>query len=231
MRQLIEWSSGAAEANAAEAAPLKPTDLVPKLQALGKKLYRVIVSEDNADQYRADVAALIELSGRRAIAQEDVDSQYRGLYDRLVKAAAWQESCWRQFRLQGNKVVYLESSTADVGLMQVNKYVWRGFYSVPRLEWDVLYNAGAGTQILGNLFEGIQSKRGAMTPGKPNELARSTYAAYNGGPSAYRRWRRGESNHDRLVDEAFWSKYQAVSRGQKIDILTCAAEWDKAHGH
>ena len=39
------------------------------------------------------------------------------------------------------------TATGDLGVMQVNKHVWRGFYDIDRLKWDVLYNAGAGCEI------------------------------------------------------------------------------------
>ena len=37
--------------------------------------------------------------------------------------------------------------------MQVNKHVWRGFYDLDRLKWDVLYNAGAGCEILARMMQ------------------------------------------------------------------------------
>ena len=203
-------------------------DVTAKLQELGRKLKRVVVRDDNAAQYRDELDQLLELSGQHEMNDENLDPRRRDLYARLVKAAAWQESCWRQFRLKGEHVVYLESSTHDLGLMQVNKDVWRGFYSIPRLEWDIIYNAGSGMEILAQLLEDLKNRRNAMTPGKPDDLARSTYASYNGGPGAYRRWRGRESHEERLIDASFWQKFQAVSRGEKIDILTCAARWSKA---
>ncbi|MFI5351623.1 MAG: hypothetical protein ACHQZS_01575, partial [Candidatus Binatales bacterium] len=71
--------------------------------------------------------------------------------------------------------------------------------------------------------------RGAVSPGKPDDLARSAYASYNGGPGAYRRWRTHEPREERRIDDSFWQKFQAVSRGQTIDILSCAANWDQGH--
>jgi soluble lytic murein transglycosylase-like protein len=201
------------------------------LQELGRKLKRAVVDAENALQYRAEMAQLIELVGIREMNEQEISPRYRDLYRKLVKAVAWQESCWRQFRLKGRKVVYLESSSHDVGLMQVNKYVWRGFYSIPRLEWDVIYNASAGMEILANLLSDVSTKPGATTSAEPGYLARSTYAAYNGGPGSYRRWRGRESRETRTIDRLFWQKFQAVSRGQQFDIMTCAAEWETTKGH
>lgn len=227
MLELFDWTSRAHAADVVQGG----IDLTRRLQDIARKLGRAVARDDNADRYRTNMEGLLEMAGRREMSQENLDSSYRAVYARLVKAAAWQESCWRQFHQKGNRIVYLESSTHDVGLMQVNKFVWRGFYSVPRLEWDLLYNASAGMEILAQLLDDIQGKRGAMSAGKPDELARSTYAAYNGGPGAYRRWRGREAEDERLVDDSFWTKYQAVSRGQKIDIMSCAATWGQAPGH
>jgi Transglycosylase SLT domain len=224
------WILESPEVDAAESAGSESA-IDAELERIGAKLRRVVVSENNAAQYRARMARLLDLSGERAIDEEAVDSRHRPVYMRLVRTTAWQESCWRQFVVKHNRVVYLESSTHDIGLMQVNKYVWRGFYSVTRLKWDVLYNAGAGMQILAHLLKDVARKRAAAPPARPDELARSVYAAYNGGPAAYRRWRRREPRSIRLIDQSFWSKYQAVSRGQQIDILSCAARWSGTAGH
>jgi hypothetical protein len=216
------------DADAAEVAP-KKIDLVARLQELAKKLKRAVVNSGNATEYRATYDQLLQYGAQREIAEENIDYRFRPLYLRLVKSAAWQESCWRQFVLDGNRVTYLESSTHDIGLMQVNKYVWRGFYNIDRLEWDVLYNASAGMEILARLLDSIELKRGAFTAGNPDELARSIYAAYNGGPGSYRRWRTRERKVLRAIDNSFWAKYQAVQHGHQIDILSCAEDWGSQH--
>jgi hypothetical protein len=216
------------DANAGEIASIG-IDVVAKLQELAKALKRVVVDARNATQYRTNVGELLQYGAQREIKEENIDYRYRPLYTRVVKATAWQESCWRQFVLDGNRVTYLESSTHDIGLMQVNKYVWRGFYNIDRLKWDVLYNANTGMEILARLLEGTELKRGAFSAGNPDELARSIYAAYNGGPSSYRRWRRREPHLQRVIDNSFWAKYQAVSQGKQIDIISCAAEWGSSH--
>jgi soluble lytic murein transglycosylase-like protein len=146
----------------------------------------------------------------------------------LLKAAAWQESCWRQFTVKHHRVWYLESRSGDIGLMQVNKYVWRGFYSLPRLRWDIVYNAGAGSQILMRLFADAGRR---LHSNNPTELVRAAYSAYNGGPSAYDRWRQPhEPKALRQIDQAFWLKYQAIAGGKGFDIVSCASDWDRLHG-
>jgi hypothetical protein len=207
------------DARAAETVPVS-TNIAAQLQKLGRKLKRTVVRDDNVDEYRNDMDRLLELTAEREMSEEEIAQQQHTLYIRLAKSTAWQESCWRQFAVKGNRIVYLESSSHDIGLMQVNKYVWRGFY-----------NASGGMEIIARLLKRVGDKPGAVSPGKPDELARSVYAAYNGGPESYRRWRRDESRETRLIDQAFWAKYQAVSRGQRIDIPSCAADWGRTPGH
>ena len=93
----------------------------------------------------------------------------------------------------------------------------------------------------------IQRWRGQPNPRAPDDqggwqvaqcarrsdaIARSTYAAYNGGPDEFDRWRRADEPHDkRLIDEAFWQKYRALKEGQSLNILKCEAEWGHEPGH
>jgi hypothetical protein len=200
------------------------------LRQIGVRLRRSVVNEANVDQYTHDLGALLDAAAASEIADERPHSALRPTYRVMVRAAAWQESCWRQFVLARGRVRYLESSTHDIGLMQVNRYVWRGFYDIRHLEWDIAYNAGAGSQILARLMIHAAGKVGR--PGDSDALARSAYAAYNGGPDELDRWRRANEPPDkRLIDEAFWQKYQALGQGQSVNILKCEAEWGHAPGH
>jgi hypothetical protein len=114
--------------------------------------------------------------------------------------------------------------------MQVNRYVWRGFYSIKHLEWDIAYNAGAGSQILARLM--IRAAEKTPDTGGLDALARSAYAGYNGGPDKLNRWRRANEPPDqRLIDEAFWQKYRALNEGQPLNILKCEAAWGRTPGH
>jgi hypothetical protein len=195
-----------------------------QLKQLGVRLRRAVVNETNVDQYTHDLGALLE------IADAEHDPAVQPTYRVIVRAAAWQESCWRQFALTGGRVRYLESSSHDLGLMQVNRYVWRGFYNIRHLEWDIAYNAGAGSQILARLM--IRAAGKAAHAGDSDALARSAYAAYNGGPDEFNRWRRADEPRDkRQIDELFWQKYRALKAGQSLNILKCEAEWGHAPGH
>ncbi len=224
----LPWSLiGPREACAAE------PEIVPQLKQVALRLRRIVVDESNAPSYRGDMERLLELSIQRQLQTADLDPRFRPTFRLLVKSAAWQESCWRQFVRRGDRVTWLESSSGDIGLMQVNKYVWRGFYDLDKLKWDVLYNAGAGTEILMEMTEQVLS-RPKVDPSRLDgtALARSVYASYNGGPEAYNRWRHPhEPSPAREIDAAFLGKYRAVERGDAIDILSCAAEWGHAPGH
>ncbi len=213
-------------ADAFAEAPPQP----PDLKQLGMKLRRAVVDESNVDGYTRDLGALLDAAAAGEIADEPPDPALQPTYRVMIKAAAWQESCWRQFVIAHGRIRFLESSSHDVGLMQVNRYVWRGFYDVRHLEWDIAYNAGAGSQILARLM--IRTAGKAAHAGDPDASARSSYAAYNGGPDAFNRWRRANEPHElRLIDEAFWQKYRALKQGQSLNILKCEAEWGHAPGH
>ena len=197
--------------------------LLTALERAALRLKRVVVNAGNVDQYRTDMATLLQLSAEHELQADPVEGRYAATYETLVKTAAWQESCWRQFVVVAGRIRWLESSTGDIGLMQVNKRVWRGFYSVPRLEWDVLYNASAGAEILMRMLSyAIGEGHGGVAP---DSAARSAYAAYNAGPRALHRWTKREPPDLKAIDDSFWSKYQSVERGDSIDILSCAENW------
>jgi hypothetical protein len=210
----------------ADAAEDNNSPLIRQLQDVADRLYRLIVNEDNADSYRHDMGLLLNLSAERQLGLGTVESSNGATYVTLVLSTAWAESCWRQFVMDGARIRWLESSTGDIGLMQVNKHVWRGFYNLDRLRWDVLYNAGAGCEILARMmsYAAIAGPKYDAVP-VSSHLARSSYAAYNGGPGACNRWRRREPPVLRQIDLSFWEKYRAVQDGTPIDILSCARDW------
>jgi hypothetical protein len=202
--------------------------LASQIFGLGAALKRTVVEEDNASTYAQSVQRLLTLITQRELTGQGIVPQYRATFLALVKSTAWQESCWRQFIRVNGQVRFLESDTADVGLMQVNKHVWRGFYSIPRLEWDIVYNAGAGAEILMRLMSAGTVQAMTKDGSSSADVARSTYAAYNGGPNAYNRWRRPDESADaRYIDQSFLTKFRAVNAGQLCDILSCAAQWGR----
>ena len=223
IEMLPRWLRGAADAEAAE------DSLASRILGVGAALRRVVVDEDNAASYARSVETLLTLTTERECNDERLGPRQDRNYLILMKATAWQESCWRQFvRIKG-RVRFLQSETGDVGMMQVNKHVWRGLYSIPRLEWDIVYNAGAGAEILMRLMRGAAARATSKSGDPSAEIARATYAAYNGGPSAYDRWRRTDEPAElRQIDDAFQAKYRAMAGGETIDILRCS-QCDKPH--
>ncbi len=228
VRLLGIFSIADADADAAEDAGHLQ---INRLQDVADRLYRLVINEENADDYRHDMALLLNLSAAYRLSQvatgmDALDTDNGRVYISLVLSTAWQESCWRQFVMVGDRIRWLESATGDIGLMQVNKHVWRGFYDVDRLKWDVLYNAGAGSEILARMMQFAAISQPKFDPVLiSSHLARSTYAGYNGGPAACDRWRRREPPALKQVDASFLEKYTAVENGTQIDILSCAHAW------
>jgi hypothetical protein len=211
-----EWWCSAGPAQA-EPAPL------PELAAVLKRLDRWVPAAPDLHTYRDAIARLLAAVADRRAEQYSLDGRFTALYPDLVRTTAWQESCWRQFVERDGKVTYLTSTSGDIGIMQVNRRVWRGFFDVDKLRWDIGYNVGAGAEILAQLL----TRYGAREAGARLEnAARATYAAYNGGPDAYQRYRQPRVPRAlRAIDEAFWEKYQAMAAGRALDFVLCIADW------
>jgi hypothetical protein len=227
LARLASWA--APDASAA----LLPVTIDGEIRTVARRLYRRVPEPASLQDYTADVGQLLDLSASREIDDDYLEAQYGPTTRRLVRSAAWQESCWRQFVRRNKRITYLESSTRDLGLMQVNEYVWRGFYNIPRLKWDIAYNAGAGAQILlRRLRDCARYAAGHGVASSSDDLVRSAYSAYNGGPTACNRWNTvGVPSEKALIDVSFWLKYQALEQGRQLDVLQCAAQWDRSPGH
>ena len=224
---MLSWGLCTLAPRAAHGAEIVPGSQAStgQILTLGRKLHAVVVSQGNALTYSHDMGQLLDLAAQYQLQDNVEDASLRSSWPILLKAAAWQESCWRQYVMKHRQVWYLESKTGDIGLMQINKYVWRGFYSMPRLRWDVVYNVSAGSEILQRFLASSSRHLHSINPAI---LARAAYAAYNGGPDAYNRWRQpDEPRALREIDQAFWLKYRAIEAGQPFDILSCAAQWDR----
>lgn len=190
-------------------------------RAVGDRLDRWVPAEEELVLYRETVARLLTLAAERSFDPEALPERFDPLFGHLVKAVAWQESCWRQFVRTRAGVVPIQSSTGDVGMMQINVRVWRGFFNPVRLRWNAGYNAGAGAEILWQLLlrYGVREGRERL-----DNAARATYSAYHGGPRRYRRYRSGDvAPHLQAIDRAFWEKYQLVSTGRAEDRVLCLA--------
>ena len=186
--------------------------------SLGRRLDRWVPIRAELPAYRATVERLLVTAADRSWDPELLDGRFEDLFFHLVQAVAWQESCWRQFVRKDGEVVPLVSRSGDVGMMQVNRRVWRGFFDVQRLTWSSTYNAGAGTEILLQLL----TRYGVREAVPRDHAARASYSAYHGGPRSYRRYRTPQvAPALQAVDRAFWDKYQLVAIGRADDRVLC----------
>ena len=186
-----------------------------------EKLNQLVPEGAQLSGYLTEVRQLLTNAGTAALAKTQLAPPYQPLYHQIVFAAAWQESCWRQFVRKGDKMTPLASATGDVGLMQVNRNTWRGLYDLNGLSGDIVYNSSAGSEILlYYLSRFAVRKREDKQPG--GNLARATYSAYNGGPGQLGRYRNPKTPTVwKKVDDAFWTKFRAVSAGQELAVKSC----------
>ena len=191
--------------------------------AMVKRLNSWVPKTEDMDTYLPMVADVLNDAVRVQLGKGKLDTEFHGVFRQLVLTAAWQESCWRQFAVKDAKRVPLKSGSGDIGLMQINERVWRGLYDLHGLRWDMVYNARAGTDILEHyMIKYSLRHREHETTGSVDNLARSAYAAYNGGPRAYDRYRRADaSDHGKKVDALFYEKFRAIKSGRELTVKAC----------
>lgn len=186
------------------------------------RLNRWAPTRDDVREYLPLVQQVLEDATRRTVDKESLDAAYHSLYGWLVLATAWKESCWRQYVRAGATLKPMRSPAGAVGIMQVNPHVWRGFYDVKGLNQDIGYNARAGAEILMHYLRDHAIAKGEHTAtGSADNLARATYAAYNGGPGHLTRYRRKTSPALRRIDESFLDKYRKIKRGDVMAVAEC----------
>ena len=154
-----------------------------------------------------------------------LSAEHRRLFDPLVRATAWKETCWRHYVGRTDEPEVIRSPVGAIGMMQIMGRVWRGVYDVERLESDVAYNVAAGIKILEHYLVDYAIRRGEHEhPGGLDNLVRATYAAYNGGPSHLARYRRDDTpGRLRAIDREFWSHYQQMKTEQWPNVASCYA--------
>jgi hypothetical protein len=201
------------------AFPLAQAAVEP--QPAAKTLQQWVVPDaDSIDAYLQAVREVLTEVTQKSLAGSDLHAQHHDLYRRLVLAAAWQETCWRQFVQEHGKVSYIRSAVGSIGIMQINERVWRGFYDVRGLRWDIRYNARAGSEILLHYLRDY-----AIThdqPGVTDFLARASYAVYNGGPGHVKRFlNKNAPKTLKRIDDLFWEKFKAVGAGTHGNLVRC----------
>lgn len=190
---------------------------------LTARLNRWVPTRGELDQYLPLVRELLDQAASQTLARQRLDPRYQQIYRWLVPATAWKESCWRQFVREGGRILPIRSSAGALGMMQVNPRVWRGFYDVKGLGEDIGYNAGAGADIVLHYLRDYAIAKGEQNAGSDaDNLARATYAAYNGGPGHLGRYRKsGTGKSLRQIDESFWDKYRKIKDGQVLAVAEC----------
>ena len=189
----------------------------------GNRLNRWVPTAAELKSYLLEIRKLLLKEADARIRSSPIAQKYARIYRKLILTAAWQESCWRQYIVQNRKVVPLISASGDIGLLQINEKIWRGFYSPSKLRWDITYNARAGSEILFKFMVDYALKQQEHKHGGGlSNLARATYSAYNGGPSQVSRYRKNDvpAAHKK-IDTAFWEKYQQVDQGQELAVAQC----------
>lgn len=190
-----------------------------ELKLVKQKLDRWVPKSSEFDEYKTIMNKLLLIASEQKLTPP-LGSQYKPAFLNLVLATALKESCWRQFVVKNDKITYLTSPSGSIGLMQINPFVWRGFYKLDRLKWNVHYNAVAGTEILSHylLDYAIKSEKSNNL----DNIARATYAIYNAGPAAAKRYRKKTSTaREKRVDGHFWEIYRGFKANNAVDLFHC----------
>jgi hypothetical protein len=188
---------------------------------------RWLVSEANLAAYLADIRKIIGEARKQKLSDSRIPSVHREVFQNFIYAAAWQESCFRQFVEKKGTVTYLRSyNNTSVGMMQINERVWRGIYDPRRLKWDIAYNVKAGVEIADEYMTRYALPRmEKLAPADALDadgLAGAVYAMYNSGPSDFSRYiERRRSGSFRATDMHFKEKYDWVKTNQWRKLGLC----------
>jgi len=187
------------------------------------RLNRWVPTAAELDPYLREIRDLLLEEADERVKSSAIAPKYARVFRKLMLATAWQESCWRQYILKKRKIVPLISGSGDIGMLQINEKVWRGFYSPAKLRWDITYNARAGSEILFKFMVNYALKQQEHKKyGGLVNLARATYSAYNGGPSQVGRYRsKNVPPAYKKIDTAFWIKYKQISQGNEFAVAQC----------
>jgi len=186
-----------------------------------------IFSREELDAYIERIKILLHDISDSTLEKSTIPDHYFELYRHIVFATAWQESCFRQFKIKNGSVAYLRSyNDTSVGIMQINEIVWRGMYDREKLRWDIEYNAEVGCQIIDLYLTRYALKRmkrlNFKKPLENDTLAQIVYAMYNGGPRQFYKFlKRNKRDKLFLSDHLFWDKYVWVKNGEWDNVRKC----------
>lgn len=179
--------------------------------------------------YLVKIRRLLLDSANQTLRNATLTGAQQDVFKKLVMTTAWQESCWRQYVVEQNKIVPLRSNSGDTGIMQINEHVWRGFVDLHKLRWEIAYNIDSGSRILFNYLNRYALKKNEhKRRGGLDNLARASYSAYNGGPGQVSRYRNSKTPKAfRLIDQSFHRKYLHVKEGKELAVATCLGSDEK----
>jgi hypothetical protein len=202
-------------------APTSWLDFFIARASADNPLDRWVPTRDELAAYETRIGDLLQKTTASELQRANVAAPYDAIYRHIVPTTALIESCWRQYVVKNGKVTYLRSQSSSVGMMQINQRVWRGFYDIERVRWDTAYNMRAGAQILMRYLKDYAIPYAQKT-GKPEDVARATYAVYNAGPRAVSRFDK-QPPHPReaRVDEKLLTLYRGIAAGSDVDLASC----------
>ncbi|NQT55127.1 MAG: hypothetical protein HQ551_02740 [Desulfobacteraceae bacterium] len=192
----------------------------PKL----KQIREWIVPKEGVNEYIKRIKGLLSNTALNVLQKGKLPEQYHQIFQQIVLSTAWQESCFRQFRIKKKSLTYLRSyNGTSVGLMQVNERVWRCIYDMNHLRWNIKYNAMAGCEIIDLYFmRYVLRKIDQIDPFTEAKLAGVIYAMYNGGPGQFKKFlKRSRDQRFYESDRLFREKYTWVINSQWDNINKC----------
>ena len=187
------------------------------------ELNKMVPTRENIDQYLGLVERLLQNTGYGTLLVNPLSEEFHSLFRNLLYATAWQETCWRQYKDRRGKLRPVTSSAGALGMMQIMPIVWRGFYDTRSLGNSIEYNAAAGGEILHKYLVRYAIRRGEhLKDGGVDNLARATYAAYNGGPRHLTRYRKSDTSASlKKIDAAFWDKFNQTRDHGALSVKNC----------
>ena len=190
-------------------------------QPLAKDINQWLPEKDTLKSYLPKVASLLEKTADKTLQQHQLARSHREIYENWYWPPPGR-SCWRQFVVVDKRIAPLRSASGDIGLMQVNERVWRGFYDLQKLRWDINYNSRAGAEILLDyMVKYAVSGRAHSQPGdyqpRQGELLRLQWRPRPGRPLPQCQG----GGRTQKIDKLFWDKYQQVDAGKAMNVAAC----------